>query len=144
MPASIFVWAGDNVNLTSRLQGLNKAYGTSIIISRAMEHCVRDEFLVRSLDLVAVKGKSKAVEVFELVNTHKDATDDERRRVMQFNAACSLYRSRQFELAASAFTAVLQATPGDKAAARHVEACRMYIADPPPADWDGVVRMHEK
>jgi len=50
---------GDNVNLTSRLQGLNKAYGTNILISRDVEHVVKDKFLIRPLDRVAVKGKSK-------------------------------------------------------------------------------------
>jgi class 3 adenylate cyclase len=50
---------GDNVNLASRLQGLNKTYGTSILISRTVERLVADEFLIRPLDRVAVKGKSK-------------------------------------------------------------------------------------
>jgi len=62
---------GDNVNLTSRLQGLNKAYGTNILISRDVQHFVKDKFLIRPLDRVAVKGKSKVHHRFNHSRTDK-------------------------------------------------------------------------
>jgi hypothetical protein len=82
--------------------------------------------------------------VFELVNRQAAATDDERARVAQFASAYQLYLQQRFEAAFVSFTALAAAAPADKAAARHRDACRMYMASPPPRDWDGVMRMTEK
>jgi adenylate cyclase len=58
---------GDNVNLASRLEGLNKQYGTSIIISQFTYDKVKEKFEGEFLDKVAVKGKEIPVEIFKLV-----------------------------------------------------------------------------
>jgi len=63
---------GDNVNLGARLEGTNKVYGTSIIISEATLDLVRDRVVVRELDMVRVKGKHKPVTIYELVDIAGD------------------------------------------------------------------------
>src|SRR4029079_17788098 len=62
-----FTALGDGVNLASRLEGLNKQYGTTIIASEAVHERAGDAFVFRLLDIVAVKGKSQGVRVYELL-----------------------------------------------------------------------------
>ena len=59
---------GDNVNLGARLEGTNKVYGTLIIISEFTYELVKDHVIVRELDLIKVKGKTKPVKIYELVD----------------------------------------------------------------------------
>ena len=82
--------------------------------------------------------------MFELVNTLADATEEEKLRVSQFANAYQLYLNHKFEAGFVAFTNLLANSPSDKAILRHRDACKMYMTSPPPADWDGVVRMTEK
>jgi adenylate cyclase len=58
---------GDGVNLASRLEGLNKEYGTWIMVSEATYQLVQDHFECRLLDEVIVKGKTQPVRVYELI-----------------------------------------------------------------------------
>ncbi len=59
---------GDNVNLGARLEGTNKQYGTTIIISENTYGLVKDHVIVRELDNIRVKGKNKPVLIYELVD----------------------------------------------------------------------------
>jgi len=58
---------GDNVNLGSRLEGTNKFYKTGIIISEFTYQYVKDDVIVRELDLIRVKGKALPVKIYELM-----------------------------------------------------------------------------
>ena len=62
---------GDPVNLASRLEGLNKEFGTSILIGPTTFQFARYEIIARRLDQVTVKGKSEAVDVYELLDMHE-------------------------------------------------------------------------
>jgi adenylate cyclase len=59
---------GDNVNLASRLEGLNKTYGTNIIISENTYKLVKDTFKTKELGVVKVKGKEKPIRIYELIS----------------------------------------------------------------------------
>jgi adenylate cyclase len=59
---------GDNVNLGSRIEGINKEYRTNIIISEFTYDYVKDHVIVRELDLVRVKGKQYPVKLYELID----------------------------------------------------------------------------
>jgi len=59
---------GDNVNLASRLEDLNKTYGTNIIISENTYKIVKDKFKTKKLDTVKVKGKEKSIVIYELLS----------------------------------------------------------------------------
>jgi adenylate cyclase len=63
---------GDHVNLASRLEGLNKLYGTTIIISSFTKAQLKDNYLIRPLDIVRVKGKREAVEIYEVIAREPD------------------------------------------------------------------------
>ncbi|MFZ9932725.1 MAG: adenylate/guanylate cyclase domain-containing protein [Chthoniobacterales bacterium] len=87
-----FTAIGDSVNLASRLESLNKRYGTSIIASDVVrEECGDEEFLWRLLDLVAVEGRREKLEIFELVNFRADASEEQRRIAEVYPKALRLF-----------------------------------------------------
>lgn len=125
---------GDTVNLASRLEGLNKLYGTRIIVSGFTREHVKDAFVFRELDLVAVKGKAKPVGLYELT-TGDDAA---RELVSAFASALALYRNKRFNEARAAFAAILARFPGDGPSKLYLVRCDEYIVAPPSPEWDGV------
>jgi adenylate cyclase len=105
---------GDAVNLASRLEGLNKFYGTSVLLSESTFAEVRGAVVARPVDWVSVKGKSRAVLVYELLGLAGEAPAGAEELAAVYGRALGLYRERRWDEA------------------------------PPLADWDGVQRMHEK
>ena len=121
---------GDNVNLASRLEGLNKYYGTHILVSGITRNMAGKEFNFREIDLVRVKGKEQPVALFEL-------RVDDYPEVAAFESALKLYRLGHFADAASAFSS-LAGDFNDPVAVMYVDRCREYENSPPLAGWDGV------
>lgn len=122
---------GDNVNLASRLEGLNKMYGTHIIVSEYTKQQAGDGLLFREIDLVAVKGKKLPVPIYEL------AVADRRTLVDSFAEALALYRTRDFAVALQLFSALVE-QHHDGVSALYVDRCRDFCEHPPPVEWDGV------
>jgi adenylate cyclase len=122
---------GDNVNLASRLEGLNKMYGTHIIVSESTKELAGSEFKFRELDLVAVKGKQKPILVYELMTAGNGELAGE------FEEALRMYRGREFSAALQIFDS-LAVQKQDKASQLYVERCREFLICPPPVEWDGV------
>ena len=134
---------GDSVNLASRLEGLNKVYGTKIMLGETTAAAVRGRMLLRSLDFVAVKGKHTASVVHELVGELTDGAPAA--AAVLHKAALDLYRGRNFASAAERFAEVEKTLGGHDEAARVMgERCKHYAAEPPPPAWDGSVAMKEK
>ncbi|MGA2230153.1 MAG: adenylate/guanylate cyclase domain-containing protein [Tepidisphaeraceae bacterium] len=124
---------GDGVNLASRLEGLNKQYGTTIIVSESMFQEAGRSFSFRLLDRVAVKGKKQGVQVYELLGPI--ASDASRPApVVAYESALRLYWSRDF----TAALRLLENQPDDPPSAIVAERCRELLRDPPATDWDGV------
>ncbi len=135
---------GDDVNLASRLEGANKAYGTSILISESTRTAAGESVLAREVDLLRVKGKQRPVRVYHLVALAEEAGGDARRMVGRFTEGLALYRERRWEEARSRFESVLAVDPDDGPAKVYLERCAHYAAAPPPDDWDGVFVMKTK
>ena len=125
---------GDDVNLASRLEGLTKHYGVTILISEATRNLLDDSVRVRPIDLVAVKGKKDAVRVFEI---------DPPEFAAEFESALKHYYAREWKQALAVFEK-LETDARDKPSAIFAERCRALIAHPPEAGWDGVYRATEK
>ena len=126
---------GDNVNLASRLEGLNKAYGTNILISAATREELGDKFLCRPIDVVRVKGKKKPVKIYEPLkegDAHEIPED-----VALFSLAFDHYQAKRFAEARAILLKLQQADPA-KLYSLYLERVNSFIANPPPADWDGV------
>lgn len=134
---------GDNVNLGSRIEGLNKMYGSRIIASEATILAAGDAVVARELDLVRVKGRRLPVRIFEIVAPAAEsavwAQANER-----FAAGIAAYRQRRWDEAMTVFRAVLALRPDDGPAALYTERCRTMQASPPGAEWDGVTVMDVK
>jgi adenylate cyclase len=124
---------GDAINLASRLEGLNKQYGTSVIASESIVERARDAFDFRLLDVVAVKGKSDAITIYEVLG-NKGEAEDHREIVAAYEAAFAAYAARDFETA----LAVLQNNRNDAPSAVLIERCTAFLQSPPPPDWRGV------
>jgi adenylate cyclase len=124
---------GDAVNLASRLEGLNKQYGTSIIVSETVMKNAERDFEFRLLDKVAVKGRSEAVQIYELLG-RKGEAGEMRGIVEAYEKAFAAYVDHDFAGA----IAILTQQPTDAPSATLLRRCREYQAEPPPADWDGV------
>ncbi|MBI4871577.1 MAG: adenylate/guanylate cyclase domain-containing protein [Candidatus Riflebacteria bacterium] len=139
-----FTVLGDTVNLASRLEGANKQYGTRILLSEETEKMARAEIETREIDLIAVKGKTDPVRVFELLGRHGelDAARQELRRT--FEEGLSAYRARRWNDGIEVFKRCLGLFPGDRPSAVYLSRCERLATDPPAQDWDGVWRLSEK
>jgi len=131
---------GDMVNLASRLEGANKAYDTFLMVSEATVSRLGGEFDVRELDRIAVKGKDKAVTVFEILD-EKGKTDPAwLARAKKFEEGLALYRAQDFTGAKKIFVE----NSDDPTSQIYAERCDLFLAEPPGDHWDGVWRMKEK
>jgi adenylate cyclase len=136
---------GDAVNLASRLEGTNKEYTTNIVISQTTLEDVKEEgFVVRFLDLVAVKGKALPVAVYELIGRAGEFGAFTPELLETYERGIQLYRAQEFGDAAAAFREVLAVRPHDGPSAMYLERCQELTAVPPPPDWDGVYVMTHK
>ena len=129
---------GDCANLASRLEGLNKAYGTPIMMSEPTFEA--SKMVARPIDVVAVKGRVKGVRVYEPL-----AKNDESER---FAAICTraldAYLARDFDAAAKAWEEALGVRPNDQASKTMRQRALEYAEHAPPPDWDGAHVMTEK
>jgi adenylate cyclase len=134
-----FTAMGDGVNLASRLESLNKQYGTYILVSASVEEQGRDRFHFRRLDRVAVKGKREGVEIFELVG-RRDAAAEMPPFVARYEQALEAYFASRFDDA----LAILDGCADDPPSRVLAERCRQFRVERPPADWDGIYVAKEK
>lgn len=139
---------GDSVNLGSRLEGINKEYGTRIIVSEFTMRKIESSFDVREVDWVRVKGKAQPVRIFELLGTKAKGdlqTPDVMLAILPaYNPGFALYHERKFQEAITHFSEVLNIVPDDKVAQLYIERCNDYLEEPPVSDWDGVYTMKTK
>ena len=135
---------GDAVNLASRLEGANKAYGSKMMISESTYRACEADVDVRELDTIRVVGKSEAVTVYELLNRKGQTTAAMADLVDEFEKALKIYRERDFVTAKSIFENCLEILEDDKPSKTYIARCDAYIVTPPPADWDGVFTLTEK
>jgi adenylate cyclase len=103
---------GDNVNLASRLEGINKEYHTQIVISEATYRAVADRFVCRELDKIRVKGKNQPVTIYELLDM-ADGRPKYKALLSQFEVAMAAYRAQDWQEAVKKFAALLAVFPKD-------------------------------
>lgn len=136
---------GDAVNLSSRLEGLNKEYGTHIIINETTYAAAKSaNFLFRELDLIRVKGKLQPVRIYELICRANEVTPELQERLKSFAEGRALYQKRRWAEAQSTFQTILEKWPGDGPSRMYWKRCQEYLFDEPPSGWDGVFTMTHK
>jgi adenylate cyclase len=134
---------GNAVNLSARLEGVNKLYGTWILASEETVQATRGEILTRKLDRVRVVGVNNPVQLYELLDTRQDASPETLDLIRLWEEAHGMYTQRGFAEAAKIFRALAEGA-ADNAAMRYLDRCEAYLKDPPRPGWDGVVNLTEK
>jgi len=135
---------GDNVNLASRLEALNKYYDTNIIIGENTFNLVKNDFITRLVDIVAVKGKNKGVKIYELVSESGNIDGERLKLINKFNEGVEYYNGRNWIEAQKIFALINKYLPDDKPTKNFMERCEDFIKNPPSSDWSGVFVMKEK
>ncbi|MGE5737543.1 MAG: CHASE2 domain-containing protein [Betaproteobacteria bacterium] len=129
---------GDHVNLASRLEQINKAYGTLIMISENTARQVMGKFVMRRVDLIKVVGRTQALEIYELIANMDEPVPPALQRLLDvYGAAFATYQERRFEAALQGFEECLTIQPDDGPSKVLSARCRLYCASPPPDHWDG-------
>jgi adenylate cyclase len=134
---------GDTVNMGSRLEGLNKVYGTQILLSGAAKAIVEDSFLCRPVDLVLPKGAIHPIEIFELVCERGEATDGDLQRCAAWAEVMTQYRGQAWVNAQALLASFLQHFPTDGPAQALLKRVTRFSAES-PQNWDGVTRFDSK
>jgi adenylate cyclase len=139
-----FTVMGDAVNLASRLEAVNKSYGTRILISQESAASVGTRLELREIDRVAVVGQRAPQAVFEVMAPAGALTPMQAALRAHYAEGLAAYRARRFDEARSAFNAALESVPGDGPSRTMLARIALFENSPPPADWDGAWRMDSK
>ena len=132
---------GNAVNLTARIEGVNKPYCTGgLLISEYTKNHIGDEFIVRPLSRVRVVGINAPLRLYELLDISKDAPPSLTEMVTNWEKAFALYENRDFTAAASIFHGIFLENTGDLTAQMYYNRCCKYTDSPPnDVSWDGGV-----
>ncbi|MBI4795191.1 MAG: adenylate/guanylate cyclase domain-containing protein [Deltaproteobacteria bacterium] len=133
---------GDTVNLASRLEGANKVYGTTILLSDSTCRLVEEVMLVREVDLIQVKGREQPVTIYELLGRRHGGGRPEWLEI--FAAGREAYKRQDWQEALGHFQTVLRLKPDDQAAVVFLGRCLHFQQQPPPPDWQGVYVLESK
>lgn len=130
---------GDQVNLASRLEALNKLYGTGVLITESACNLSKNQFRVRDLDIIRVKGKDRPVKVYELLGGRDREFDESFAGMMVlYEKGIAAYRDKLWEESRRCFLSALEKKSDDIPSQIYAERCSVLMQDPPPAAWDGV------
>lgn len=134
-----YTFLGDAGNLAARLEGINKQFGTSLLISGNTRRQLGDSIAVREIARVQVVGRKEPVTVFEpMLPAAALAKGD---LLEAFGRALALYYAGDLAGALAGFSALQEQ---DAPSAAYVGRCRLMQANPPPGNWTGVWMMTEK
>jgi adenylate cyclase len=134
---------GENVNLASRLEGLNKFVGTDCLISADTRAAIGDRLVTRRLGLFTLKGFDKPLEVFEIVG-RPEAAEPTKQWRESFAEALRGYEGGHFELAGMGFRGVLELKPDDGPTKFYLDRLEDLSKQPIEGDWTGVTQLREK
>lgn len=132
---------GDTVNLASRLEGVNKVFGTSVLMSDVTRRAAGEGFSTREIAEVSVVGKARPVIIHELIGP---ATAGMPEWATAYGKALFAYRQRDFSAALDHLNRVVELVPDDGPAHWLADVCRKLLVAPPSAEWRGVVVLDAK
>ena len=129
---------GDAVNLASRLEGVNKIYGTQLMVSEFTQGDIAEDLETRELDQIRVVGKNEPIKIYEVLAKKGELSAERTKAMAQFAVGLGIYRQKDFEKAEDKFNEVLGILPDDGPSLTYIKRCADYKDNPPPEDWDGV------
>jgi len=128
---------GDAVNLASRLEHANNAYGTRVLVSEPVAAPLGPEFEFREIDRLLVAGQSQPLSAFELMSRKGELTPAQARLRALYANGLEAYRARRWSEARDTFGEALRATPGDGPSLTLLNRLERIELDPPDEGWDG-------
>lgn len=135
---------GDAVNLASRLEGLNKVYGTKIIAGESAIAGLSGKFLLRELDIVRVKGKENLARIFEVAGYAENADTRLVESLNIFHEGLDAYRNRKWTTAEGLFKKTLELNPSDGPSGLYLKRIEKFRLSPSPDDWNGTAVFESK
>jgi adenylate cyclase len=140
----VYTAVGDTINLASRLEGINRFYGTWVLASEATRRAAGDAFAWRRVDRVRAKGKQEPIDLYELLGRAGEVPADRLEFAARYEAALDQYRERDFAAASAALESLQQEYPDDVSVARLLELTRDVAKNPPDDGWDGTTNFQVK
>ena len=136
---------GDPVNLASRLEGVNKEYGTRLLMSDNTYRQVHDRVLSREMDLVVVMGKTEPVRIYELIALADEVQTDATKKFLEFyHNGLEAYKKRAWKSAIDQFQQALTIRRDDIVSNLYIQRSMLFVDNPPPDNWNGVFVMTKK
>jgi adenylate cyclase len=135
---------GDAVNVASRLESANKQYGTRILIGAETRRLVRDAFVTREIDRIAVYGRAEGLAVHELIGLAEDGSSESATWIARYEQGLAHYRDRNFSEAILDFEAVVRERPHDRPAAMLLDRCERLLQSGVDETWTPVAALTSK
>jgi adenylate cyclase len=128
---------GDAVNLASRIESINRLYGTHVLLGQVTAGAVEGQFELREIDAVAVKGKREATRLFELLGEVGQVPAARLRTREVYARGLAAYRAADLTSAEQAFRQCLAESPDDGPSQLMMKRISRFHVEPPPQGWDG-------
>lgn len=136
---------GDPVNLASRLEGVNKQYGTGILISEFTYKKAGKRLVTRVVDRVQVVGKSEPVQIYELIDLANKPLDDKMKYFLDiYDQGLKAYQERKWDEGIAFMEHALEKVPNDSVCQLYIERMKLYQITPPSDNWSGVFVLQSK
>jgi adenylate cyclase len=136
---------GDPVNLASRLEGVNKQYGTGILISEFTHKKVGKRLITRQVDRVQVVGKTEPVRIYELIDLADKPLDEKKKYFLEiYELGMKAYQERRWEEGIALMEHAMEKVPNDSVCQLYVERMKLYQITPPSDNWNGVFVLQSK
>jgi Adenylate and Guanylate cyclase catalytic domain len=135
---------GDTVNVASRLESVNRVYGTRILLSRETRQLAGQAIETREVDWIAVKGKTEPVIAYELLGCAGEVPAQRLTLRDRYEEAVAAYHNSDWRRSMAALRGALEVDPQDRPAQVLLSRVEGFQANPPQAEWDGVWRLVEK
>jgi adenylate cyclase len=133
-----FTVIGDTVNIASRLEGVNKIYGTDLIINEDCFHLAEQDVEAREIDLLTVYGKTEPVRIYELLGKIGELDSSTSQLRDTFATALQKYREQKWIEAEKGFQNCLAIRKNDGPSLEFLTRIATFARTPPPKDWNGV------
>jgi adenylate cyclase len=132
---------GDPVNVASRLEAVNKRYGTEILIGEETLEAAGDAIVVRQLDRISVYGRHGGTVIYELLGL---AGEPVPAWVQPYEAGLDAYEERRWSDAIPLFETAIALRGADQPSEILIARCRDLLAHPPSADWQPIAALQTK
>jgi adenylate cyclase len=139
-----YTMMGDTVNTASRLEGVNKVYGSYTLVSESTYRQMGENIASRELDSINVVGKLEPIKIYELIGKPQDVSESLSEAVGWYAKGLEAYRLRAWDQAIDFFNAALTAFPDDSPSHSMRSRCIEYKTNPPTQDWNGSYAMTHK